>query len=463
MSKRSLYFILARPSSNEILLLRDGNRLRLPAYEGDIGENIGFAEPELFNTFFATRYGIEVLRRYAVDLEGTDSVFFVLEPRDSIPALPAGACWIDPAHCAPLPLDPPEHSALLQGWTRRTQHSSTMPFAQPGGFIQPLAWMNDVLSKCQTSLTGPVQQIKNAYVSTVFRAPTTEGDVYLKITPPIFVRETLITAQLLQWQAIRLPEFFALNSERGYLLSRDMGGGDLEHDLTLGHLQHFVRYYAQFQQATLEHIPNGDVWPFYDLRTISLESRVATLVDEAPVLLADSPYALNEEEHGRLKKHIGAWESLCREIVQTPLPDTVDHGDLRPGNIRINASGFILYDWAWSTICHPFVGIVGFLHIVRKKLQDEKKDRLYLRDAYLETWEEYASIPNLRHSFTLTERAIALYGVALDAEWLRAIRDTLPTPPPPLSADAWTLNRRQYYYAKVLRRMATGPEEQHIS
>jgi hypothetical protein len=242
-----------------------------------------------------------------------------------------------------------------------------------------------------------------------------------------------------------------------------MGGCDLENNLTLDNLQHFVRFFAQFQQTTLEHIPNGDVWPFYDLRTSGLESRVAALVDEAPVLLADSPYALNEGEHERLKKQIGAWESLCREMVQTALPDAIDHGDLRPSNIRINTGGFVLYDWAWSAICHPFVGLASFLHIVRKRLKDAPKNRLYLRDAYLETWEEYASISDLQHCFALIERAIALYGVAIDAEWLRAIKNTLDSPPPPLSADAWTLNRRQYYYAKVLRRMAAGPEEQYIS
>ena len=176
--------------------------------------------------------------------------------------------------------------------------------------------------------------------------------------------------------------------------------------------------------------------------------------NEAPALLDGSPYTLSREEISRLRQQLPEWKKLCEEIQRVPLPDTIDHGDLRPGNIRVVFDGFIFYDWAWSAITHPFMGIAGFLHIIRRLLCDSANDRKFLRDAYLDAWTEHASGHELRRIFDLVTKALPLYSVAADAEWLRAINNALRgNAPGATSADAWTLRWRQFYYAKVVRRL----------
>jgi len=244
----------------------------------------------------------------------------------------------------------------------------------------------------------------------------------------------------------------AVDSERGLILTKAMGGCDLTDCSMVDKLEAIVRNVAEFQLAAVDFVDLEVPWPFYNWRIGVLMKGIDALFDEAPALLDGSPYALNAEEISQLRRQLPVWKELCEEIQGVPLPDTIDHGDMRPGNIRVVDDGFILYDWAWSAITHPFMGITGFLHVIRRALCES--DRKFLRDAYLEAWTGYASGQELRRIFDLVTKALALYGVAADAEWLRAINNALRgNAPGATSADAWTLRWRQFYHAKVVRRL----------
>jgi hypothetical protein len=285
--------------------------------------------------------------------------------------------------------------------------------------------------------------------------PTEKGDVFLKIVPPVFMREPQITAKLAEWGITKLPEILAVEQERGFLLTKDMGGCNLTDCLTVEKLEAVVRVFAEFQFAAVDFVNLQAPSPFYDCRICVVQEKIDTLFDEAPALLDDSPYALSAEEKSRLRQKLPEWKQLCEEIQQVPLPDTIDHGDLRPGNIRVVNDGLILYDWAWSAITHPFIGVVGLLRIVRRWLCEN--DRRFLRDAYLEAWTEYASNQELRCIFDLVTKILALVGVAADGKWLRAIHRALRgNSPSATSADAWTLRWRQYHHSKVVRRLFSG-------
>jgi hypothetical protein len=124
------------------------------------------------------------------------------------------------------------------------------------------------------------------------------------------------------------------------------------------------------------------------------------------------------------------------------------------GNIRLVGQRIVLYDWAWSAIAHPFVSITSLLHILRKTVAEPRETRQALRDAYLEAWTAYAPLDELRRIFELVDRAKILYGVVADATWLRCLNAALAgSVLGPASADAWAVGRRQYYYAKMVRRL----------
>jgi hypothetical protein len=97
---------------------------------------------------------------------------------------------------------------------------------------------------------------------------------------------------------------------------------------------------------------------------------------------------------------------------------------------------------------------MSLLHILRKTIAESKGTRQALRDAYLEAWTAYAPLDELRRIFELVDRARILYDVVADATWLGCLNAALAgSPLSPISADAWTMRRRQYYYAKMVRRL----------
>ena len=60
----------------------------------------------------------------------------------------------------------------------------------------------------------------------------------------------------------------------------------------------------------------------------------------------------------------------------------------------------------------------------------------------------------LRQLGIRADKVKTIYGVVSDAEWLYTIQAELGEKrPEATSADAWTLRRRQFYFAKMLRRL----------
>jgi len=326
--------------------------------------------------------------------------------------------------------------------------SVTMPWSGPGGCEPALSWARDRLAEQGRSLSGAPEQIKDTYVSTVFRCPTDAGDAYLKILPEIFVREIEITEKLREWGVVDLPRRIAVDAERGLMLTEDMGGRDLTDCLTPDLLARTVREFAEFQVASAARVDPERPGPFYDWRIEVLEREVRSLPGDVGELLAGSPYALSAAEAEGLRRGLPGWLDLCARIRERAIPDALDHGDLRPENVRVVDDRIVLYDWAWSAITHPFFGLASLRHEV-----GGSEDVL---DAYLEVWTGTAPLDELRRTFALVEKAWPLYGAVVDAAWLRAV-DAAVAGRPPNPADEHTRRWRRHYLARMARRLIARP------
>lgn len=451
---RELLFLLPRYKDTEVLLVSEQDGYALPIYDQRVPPNVGFEEPAPYNAWFANRFGLEVLRRYALDHEGSDCAVFVLESPIAESSAPDGTSWVRAQDVSSIPFASEDHRAFLQAWFAPSPESVTMPWAAPRGYEEAFAWMHRKLDEQGVEPLGTRVQVKNAYVSSVFRCSTSLGDVYLKVLPNLFNRESQILAKLTEWGIAELPERLATDTSRGYLLTRDMGGFDLSESLSLDLLAAAVQRFAEFQVSSSHLVDVANPWPFFDMRIPVMCERIDSVVDEIPDLLRGSPYGFREDEIQRLRERLPFWKALCGEIQELGLPDALDHGDLRPGNIRVLPDRLIFYDWAWSAITHPFLSVVGFLHIVRSYLEDTAGSSEKLHDAYLEAWTSFAPARDLRRAFDLADQLKALYGTIGDAAWVREILQALPDgTPSDTHPDSWTLRRRQYYFAKMARRL----------
>lgn len=453
---RALFFLLSRRQDTEALLVLGRDGYALPTYDKPVLPMVGFEEPAPYNEWFAKRFGILVFRRYAVDHEGSDFAVFVLESPASERPRPDGTTWVRAQDLLSIPWARVEYREFLRAWFADARTCATMPWAVAGGHDEALAWLDKTLKERRIERRGPVAQVKNAYVSSVFRCSTDVGDVYLKAVPRLFVRELDIMAKLAAWNIGELPKRLAADFERRFVLMRDMGGSDLSELLSPELLTSAVWRYAELQAASCSFIEANDPWPFYDMRLPAMAEAVEALVEDVPGLLAGSRYGLDGDEQRRLRERIPYWKGLCEDLQALGLPDALDHGDLRPCNIRIIGNRFIFYDWAWSSITHPFLSVVGLMGIgsVRSALAGEANGAKKLRDVYLEVWAAAAPRRDLLRAFDLADKLLVLYGAICDAEWLRAILRALPGQiPTDVHPDAWTLRWRQYYFAKMSRRL----------
>jgi hypothetical protein len=453
---KPLYFVLSKHSDQQVLACREKQRWMLPRYEQAVATNVGFENPAPFNAWFHNRYGLSVFRRYAIDTEASEVVVFVLELEHDHHTLPPSCAWISPKELAEEYTSYPTLYMALQSLFDHEEYT-TMPYARPGGYKQAINWMARRLEESGLALAGSVEQIKNAYVSTVFRAATKAGFVYMKALPPLFVREIEITQQVAAWKLARLPNWIAVSAAQRLVLMRDMGGHDLCEQDGLEMWHAVIRQIAQLQIASVPLVSSPPFDPFYDRRFPALREGIDRLVEEAQRLLHGSAYQLTPQEVAQLHGRRPQWQESCAEIEAYHLPYTVNHDDLRPGNIRIVSSDIIFYDWAWSSIAHPFLSMAMFLHITRRHFADVAGVRECFREAYLHEWQEYAPIDRLRAVFTAIDRIKWLYAAMGDAHWLRVIQEARDWHVPHrVSADAWTLDRRQYYLARVVRRLLKG-------
>jgi tRNA A-37 threonylcarbamoyl transferase component Bud32 len=454
MRDRKLLFVLTDRSGSQVLVLSSRGGWTLPAYVDPVPSNVGFTDPRPWNVWLTSTYGIHVVRRYSLDHQGLDAAYFVHESLEEEPGLPKGARWVSADELTAMRFADPNQRAFLASWFAHPQRSVSMPWSAPGGFEQPLSWMYEQLAQHGRKPSGAPEQVKNAYVSTVMRCPTDAGDVYLKILPNVFIREASVLEQLRDWGMLELPAYLAIDSERGLVLMEDLGGCDLTECCTIALLKRAVRQYADLQVASTSRVTPGRPWPLYDWRMAVLAKEVEHVARDARELLAGSPYELTEGEGERLRGSLPYWVDLCKRIVETEIPDALDHGDLRPGNIRVVGERLVFYDWAWSAIAHPFISITSLLYILRNSVVQTEETKEMLRDIYLEVWTAYAPLGKLRREFELADRARILHHVVGDATWLRCLYAALAGRPlNATSADACTVRWRQYYYAKMVRRL----------
>jgi hypothetical protein len=442
---RPLFFFLARDDGALVLVDDDG---RAPQFAETIRSGAAFDPVEPYNRWFQERYGIAVRRIYAIDRVGADETVFVLEPVDDDPS-PARGAW---ARRADVRAKHGERGLVCAALDElaRADHRKTMPWTREQGSRTYLSWAEEMLGRAgEYGRITAVDQVKNTYVGDVVRLTLGSRRYFVKNVPYLFVREITAGLHLRRLGLLSAPEWVAHDERLRCVLMRDMGGCDLTEAPTHGDAVRAVQQVARLQQRSAELTRELRVVPaFRDYRLSQLSDRARYVAAEARELLDGSPHALRAEEVHALAGATERSVGLCRDLASSRIPDVIDHGDLRPGNVRIVGSDVVVYDWAWPAIAHPFIGAAGLVRGLAP---------LDVREAYLEAWSAYGSRADRDLWLGQAEALSALLGAVADADWVRELKGALGRERPRLgSADGWTLDRREHDLAKMLKKIARG-------
>lgn len=249
------------------------------------------------------------------------------------------------------------------------------PWSERGWFGEAERWLSSAARAAGCEPTGPVQQFRTWGISSVLRVPTTRGMIYLKASAdlPLFVNEAVVTQCLGSLFPGFVPVTLAIDTERRWLALADFGQA-MEWDTPAAIRIEAFRSFARLQIASAEKVDRL-------LAAGCLDRRLDWLASEQAIWFA-SPQArsLLAEEFGKLQACSAALPALCARLAAFGVPDTLQHGDMHPGNVARNEGGFVFFDWTDAAIGHPFLDMIAIAG------EEDPQTESAMRTAYLAEW-----------------------------------------------------------------------------
>jgi hypothetical protein len=444
------YFALIQhPHTPQIMVQRTGTQWALPTFHA-AGRRL-WQDVAHVNQGFAAWLGgpVQTLRcldlRYAPDQERLSKIY-AMQPLHLDWALPSNSAWVPLTHLAAHSFSPPEHAQVVAAWQawRTAPSPLRAPWYQSGWWAEATRWASERLAVAGTPLVGPITQVRTWQRSAVLHLPTSAGSAYFKAVPPICAHEPALTTLLAAHDPAHFAAPIAVDPQRGWLLMRAVSGeslATLRDDLAPWEAA--LRRFAEIQIAL---IPRTDQIQALGVpvRPLSaLASDFAALLADPAATLPDEPAGLNATQLAQLHTLAAHLPAYIDALQRCAIPDTLEHGDLWPGQIIVARQQIAFIDWADSSIAHPFFSLLLLLEEIEDYVPKEPGVRERLRNAYLAPWQRYSTREQLVPAF---EQAQLLAAVHHALAYHRVVLPNIEL--------KWELELMLPFYLKLLLRIA---------
>jgi Phosphotransferase enzyme family len=306
-------------------------------------------------------------------------------------------------------------------------YAQTQPGLLGGDYVSALAWLDEQLTQHGLLLTAPVEIAKERPWATVFRAETSGGVLWLKLSGAGTRFEVGLYELMHHIAPEHVLEPVALDAERAWILLPD-GGRLLAHqtdpERLPDQLEQVFTQYAELQLAIAGHSEELLGIGVSDMRAPIMPQRfeealsfVGRYVERRGTQEERSAYAALPALRGQ----VADW---CDALAAAPGLASIDHNDLHlwnvfyseePGGVRS-----IFYDWGDAVLAHPFASMLIGLG-VPKRLHgwaDDDPRMLRMRDAYLAPFASWGSRAELVETLEL---ACRVGQIARALVWARAV------------------------------------------
>jgi hypothetical protein len=279
---------------------------------------------------------------------------------------------------------------------------------------QATGWIDRRLTEAGSIRIGVVEQTRVRPWATVLRAPTTDGDVWMKAGGTA----TAFEAGLYELLAREAPEHvlvpLAVDAPRGWMLLPD--GGAPAGELGAGALAQYARL-----ERTLEpHVSELPALGVPDMRPEVMPERFEEALEaarasapSAPPPGAPSPSAASPAGAlaavEALRDDVARW---CERLAESPVPASLDHNDLHHHNV-LGDGPYRFYDWGDAVVAHAFAVML----VPAKVLSGAALEAG--RAAYLAEFADVAPPERLAEDLEL---ALRVARIARVLTWERALR-----------------------------------------
>lgn len=230
--------------------------------------------------------------------------------------------------------------------------------------------------------SGRVQLVEQGPLSSVLRLETSAGRVYLKAVFSIFRHEPVLTQALAERHPAIVPEVLAVDTRRGLLLMCELRGSPVG-ELDTECWSEALRVAASIQRDWAGRDEDLFALGASDRTLTALEAEIGAAFDAGGV------------PRGWIVSEL---ERRCTELAHGPLPQTLVHGDLHPGNVMVDGANSRIFDWSDACVSHPLFDLPTFLPRC-----DDPAARDAMLDAYLDTWSDYGSRGELRALYEIAQ------------------------------------------------------------
>lgn len=249
-------------------------------------------------------------------------------------------------------------------------------------------------------------------------APTTAGDLYFKATYARPPAEVAVIQELARRWPRHVPTLVAGDVSRRWMLMEDFGPRELS-EMPFARWPGALRLFGRLQRECSADV---SVWLGMgcpDRRMDNLVRHLEPLFSDPLLAQADPRFRLVDEDLKRLRADRERLAQELLELGRSPLPVSIVQQDFRDGNIAVRGRNCLFYDWSDTVVSHPFFSACQFIEFAgscggsssrkggRRLPTAVRHQRL--RDAYLESWAEYATRNRLLAVFRRAQRLNPLY------------------------------------------------------
>jgi hypothetical protein len=183
----------------------------------------------------------------------------------------------------------------------------------------------------------------------------------------------------------------AVDTDRRWLLMRDMGAKTLDSVPDLEQWKAAVHAYAQLQVDWVDGARRFSIAGCPNRGLLQLVESVDRLLVDTVVMKPGEADGLSMKQIHALHYRARALKIASHRLGTLRLPVSLDHGDLWAGQIVAGATNPVFIDWSDASLSHPFFSMAFFSDEegMRPYLGDAPDASEQLRDAYLEPWTVY--------------------------------------------------------------------------
>ena len=327
---------------------------------------------------------------------------YILERRNNNGHIPDNCRWVHLNDLEKVELINPKNlTAIRNYFAEQTLDDWGRPqWAREGWLRSAAEWIEERLLARGVELAGPVRQVKSWSMSSVLRAETSIGDVYLKALPDIFQHEPALTKYLSTHYPEHIPHILAVNEEENWMLTEDFDAPFLYQEDDWSRWEEILELYARIQIEQVNNIDRLLELGCPDRRMPMLIEQIDEISANLSRIATDRDFSLTDNEIEEWHQVVPELKQACHQLDQCNIPDTLEHGDFYVANIASIRDRTIFFDWTDGCISHPFFSLIPFFS--EGDYSREIKESLIT--AYLNPWTDMAEMERLKYIFKLAQR-----------------------------------------------------------